>query len=55
MARSEDDAGGGVEEHLLEQMRQISAPDQDRRGGQGRSVDPGADQVGRFGRRIWFR
>ena len=55
LARSEDDAVGGVEEHLLEQARQITTPDQGRRGGQGRSVDPGADQVGRVGRRVWFR
>jgi len=55
LARSEDDAVGGVEEHLLEHARQIATPDQGRRGGQRRSVDPGADQPGRVGRRIWFR
>ena len=41
LARSEDDAVGGVEEHLLEQARQITTPDQGGRGGQGRILRSG--------------
>jgi 8-oxo-dGTP pyrophosphatase MutT (NUDIX family) len=44
--RSEKDAVGGAEENLLELARQGAAPRQARRGGQGRSLDAGADHSG---------
>src|SRR5215470_14059874 len=52
---SERNAVGGVEEHLLELARQVAAPHQGCRGGQGATVDAGPDHVGVPSRRIWLR